>query len=348
VEAGASNYDDRARRADRRDDDADDREADADQRERQIDARERVLDRWEREIAARAAELNILDDVDEQDRQRARVGRERARRQRRDEAEARRDAAIERDIERAQRGDRAQGNPPVGDPSAGDTSGVFARLATALQGSPPLDEVLRRILEAGVETVSGCAAATVALSTNGRLQTAASTAQWAADLDAAQLESGCGPLPNAVDGGMVATAELTSDERWPALSRLRRDGGARGAMSFGLVVGGTGTGVLTMYSDVGEVFDRQALRIGDMLAAHAAMALGRTLERLAYLAQAEAWEHALASRDVIGQAKGILMQQRSVTADEAFHLLRQTSQRLNVKLRDVAQHVVSDRRLPET
>jgi AmiR/NasT family two-component response regulator len=50
---------------------------------------------------------------------------------------------------------------------------------------------------------------------------------------------------------------------------------------------------------------------------------------------------------VIGQAKGILMEQRSVGPDEAFHLLRLASQRLNVKLRDIAAQVVSHRRLPE-
>ena len=89
------------------------------------------------------------------------------------------------------------------------------------------------------------------------------------------------------------------------------------------------------------------MRIGDLLAAHANAALARTLERLTYEAQAEAWQHALASRDVIGQAKGILMEQRSCTADEAFHLLRETSQRLNVKVRVIAEHVVTKRVLPD-
>ncbi len=52
---------------------------------------------------------------------------------------------------------------------------------------------------------------------------------------------------------------------------------------------------------------------------------------------------ALASRDVIGQAKGVLMVVHACSADEAFAMLRELSQRTNVKLRDVAARLVADR-----
>lgn len=50
---------------------------------------------------------------------------------------------------------------------------------------------------------------------------------------------------------------------------------------------------------------------------------------------------ALTSRDLIGQAKGILMASEGVSADEAFDILRRASQRMNVKLRDVAAQLVA-------
>lgn len=50
---------------------------------------------------------------------------------------------------------------------------------------------------------------------------------------------------------------------------------------------------------------------------------------------------ALASRDVIGQAKGILMERSDLTADEAFDEMRVASQRANRKLRDVAEDIVT-------
>jgi AmiR/NasT family two-component response regulator len=45
----------------------------------------------------------------------------------------------------------------------------------------------------------------------------------------------------------------------------------------------------------------------------------------------------LLSRDVIGQAKGILMERLKITPEDAFDLLRRSSQSLNLKLRDVAR-----------
>jgi len=332
--------------ADLREEDADHREADADQRERLIDARERVLDRWEQDLADRAATLNLLDPLEEDRRQHERVRRERQRQQLRADAETRRDAAIERDIGR---GDRMA---QVGGPTAHrsgwerDPSAAFARLAVALLQDPPFEEVLELVLLTAVDTIPGCDGAGVALTLNGRLQSAAATSDWAAALDAAQIDHG-GPLPDAAKGGMVESAALHRDPRWPAFAASPASSAGRGVLSFGLVVGDTGHGVLTLYSQVGVGFGEQASRIGDMLAAHAALALRRTLERVTYLAQSEAWQRALASRDAIGQAKGILMAQRSVGAEEAFDLLRSASQRLNIKLRDVAEHVVAHRRLPE-
>jgi AmiR/NasT family two-component response regulator len=48
---------------------------------------------------------------------------------------------------------------------------------------------------------------------------------------------------------------------------------------------------------------------------------------------------ALASRDVIGQAKGILMERHGIDADEAFERLVRISQTTNTKLHAVAATV---------
>jgi AmiR/NasT family two-component response regulator len=53
----------------------------------------------------------------------------------------------------------------------------------------------------------------------------------------------------------------------------------------------------------------------------------------------EQLNQAVASRDVIGQAKGVLMAQEGIDADEAFERLRKLSQATNVKLREVAKRV---------
>lgn len=55
---------------------------------------------------------------------------------------------------------------------------------------------------------------------------------------------------------------------------------------------------------------------------------------------------AIDSRDVIGQAKGILMERMRLDAEGAFALLRRTSQHLNTKLIEVAEHLARTGELP--
>jgi len=72
---------------------------------------------------------------------------------------------------------------------------------------------------------------------------------------------------------------------------------------------------------------------GRLFAVHAALALAcaRMQEQL---------QEGLRSRDLIGQAKGILVERHSVDAEAAFRALRKTSQDRNVELRDLAARVV--------
>ena len=52
-------------------------------------------------------------------------------------------------------------------------------------------------------------------------------------------------------------------------------------------------------------------------------------------------EQAMASRAVIEQAKGVIMAMRGVPEHEAFEVLRKTSQDRNIKVRVLAQQIVS-------
>lgn len=83
--------------------------------------------------------------------------------------------------------------------------------------------------------------------------------------------------------------------------------------------------------------DQAAEDIGFILAAHASLAAREVGERLTQERLIENLRHALLSRDVIGQAKGMLMERLQTTPDGAFEVLRRSSQLLNIKLRDVAR-----------
>jgi AmiR/NasT family two-component response regulator len=62
--------------------------------------------------------------------------------------------------------------------------------------------------------------------------------------------------------------------------------------------------------------------------------------------QYEELSRAMSMRDLIGQAKGILMERHRVTADEAFALLVRASQRTNTKLTEIARALTETGALP--
>lgn len=100
-------------------------------------------------------------------------------------------------------------------------------------------------------------------------------------------------------------------------------------LAIQLYVTGRDLGALNLHSTHGDAFGNESEQIGLLFAAHAAVAL----------ADVQTDEHlhtALTHRDVVGQAKGILMERYKITAPAAFALLAKTSQDTNTKLYDVA------------
>ena len=89
-------------------------------------------------------------------------------------------------------------------------------------------------------------------------------------------------------------------------------------------------GALDLLAGEESAFTDESEHIGLLLASHAAIAA----------AGAQKLEHAtiaLATRDIIGQAKGILMERFKLTADQAFDVLAKVSQDTNRKLYAVAE-----------
>ncbi|MFL6207037.1 MAG: ANTAR domain-containing protein [Acidimicrobiales bacterium] len=150
-----------------------------------------------------------------------------------------------------------------------------------------------------------------------------------------EAETGEGPCIDAHRTGTTITVEDHSKEtRWPAfIPRCLDEAPVRSGLGVPLTIGDQVIGSLNLYSDQPRRFDEDDLGAAAMFATHAAVAFAAARERITF-------ERALASRDVIGQAKGILMAQSGITADEAFDVLRRASQRMNRRLAEVAQDLV--------
>ena len=320
--------------ADRRDEVADERDRVAETRDRTVDAREAELDEWERRLDARAAELGVSDEGSEVSgsRSEARAGRLQARQDRETAGAERSIAAADRD-EAAKR--RQADAPPT------RLAMVFAGIAEQLYDADSVDDVLLRIAEAAVSTVAGCRMASVTLADRSGYRTAAATDSAAAAVDQVQYQAQEGPCLDAVDAPMVY-AQSFPDKRWPTLAARPTESGVQSVLSYRLAAASSGTadvggGSLNSYGVNPYAFSDTAQEIGLILAAHASVAARAVDERSTLRSLGRDLQQALLSREVIGQAKGILMERLKITPEDAFDLLRRSSQHLNIKLREVAR-----------
>jgi hypothetical protein len=128
---------------------------------------------------------------------------------------------------------------------------------------------------------------------------------------------------------VVQVQDSEADDGDPLLAGL----GLRSALGLRLRADRRRLTVLTVYSRKPRAFDETTVRIGRLLTVHVSLALDSTTER-------EQLTEAMRTRDLIGQATGILMERLDTDAAEAFKSLVRASQRENVKLRDIARRIV--------
>ena len=218
----------------------------------------------------------------------------------------------------------------------GANAETFAEVARALVAQEDVQHTLQKIVDLAVETLDGCDHAGVSFLKQGEVSTPVASDGVSPAVDAIQYETGEGPCLDAIRQHQIfRTGDLSTERRWPRFSeRAQRETGITSMVCFRLFINGDTLGALNLYSKAVDAFDDKATVRGSVFAAHAAIALANALHD-------EQMEEALQSRDVIGQAKGILMAQQGVDADRAFDMLRRASQRLNVKLRDLATDVAA-------
>jgi ANTAR domain/GAF domain len=162
----------------------------------------------------------------------------------------------------------------------------------------------------------------------------AATAQLPIDIDRLQQQFGEGPCVTAAAGESVLCNDLRNAAQWPRFAKSAVTAGVRSVLSFQLYTHGAQSAALNLFGVQPDVFDPDAEALGAMLATHAANALIAHDKELQF-------KSALASRDIIGQAKGMIMERFDVDAVRAFELLTKLSQSSNIRVADVAAEIVA-------
>jgi hypothetical protein len=183
---------------------------------------------------------------------------------------------------------------------------------------------------------------------SGIYTTPTRTDKLADELDQLQYTHDEGPCVEATrtpGAGVVEVPDLTAHSPWPKWSPAATQAGVHCVFSVGLFPTNSPPrlGALNFYSFRPYGLKELDRELAILLASYAATALTATEAVTVAELEAAQLREALRSRDVIGQAKGILMQRQGIDADEAFDILRRTSQDLNVKLAEVAAMLVRRR-----
>lgn len=222
-----------------------------------------------------------------------------------------------------------------GGPGSDQLGVVLGDLARRLQGESGEQGTLDAIVHAAVQTIPGAGYAGVSeIRGRHRIRTTAATSEVVREVDQLQYDADEGPcLSSLYDEVTVRAPDLVGDPRWPRFGAKVAGLGMGSMLSFQLYVTRGNLGALNLYADRTGAFTDESEQVGLLFAAHAAVAMSdaREISQLT---------HALGVRDVIGQAKGILMERHRLTGEEAFALLVASSQQTNVKLLDVARRLV--------
>ena len=210
-----------------------------------------------------------------------------------------------------------------------------AELAKALTPGD-LDETLQRITDAAVELLPDVQMASITIRhRDGSLETAAPTDPLLCDIDAYQYDMREGPCYHAATNEPhVISTNLAADERFPNYGKRAVEAGIRSQAGLRLFDNKGSQGALNLYSHrVGAFGDLEEL--AKLFTHQAAIAIS-------YAREIRGLRDALETRALIGRAIGIVMQRYRMNDQRAFAFLTRLSSHRNVKLKQVAEEIVSE------
>ena len=191
--------------------------------------------------------------------------------------------------------------------------------------------------------IPGAEATSITLLRDDKAFTVAHFGEMALAADELQYAHGYGPCMDAGRGGVLLRVDdMRTEERWPDyVTHVVEATPVRSSLSVPLPYQGSSIGALNNYStQPGAFATPESLRAGLEVAEVVAVAVANADAHHQLGEQARNMRLAMESRAVIEQAKGVLMAQRHVDAEQAFEILREASQRYNRKLRDIALGIV--------
>jgi hypothetical protein len=229
-----------------------------------------------------------------------------------------------------------------------EATDALSELHDAFIGEESIEDALQRVAEMATRSVPDADAVTVSVVTDDEPYTAAATDQRLVSLDQAQYDSSRGPCLEAAHKLTPVRAVIGEHgDLWPEFEAAAREADVRAYLAVPVVLPASDNaearhiGTLNVYSTSATAFDPfdEGLMRLFTTAVSATITSAQRWKRSQR--QVDHLEKALQSRAVIEQAKGVLMAVHTCSADDAFDMLVEQSQRANTKLRDVAAKLLA-------
>ena len=217
-----------------------------------------------------------------------------------------------------------------------DIHAQIARLARELHSyehsGKTIDTLLLAVTRQAVDMLD---AGVTLVDRRGRVRSTAATGPVPTRIDELQGTHQQGPCLQTIrEHTTVRVKDFGSETRWPSfVEDLIVQTPVRSALSVLLYTEDSELGALNLYAEEAGVFDDSVEDMAVALGAHAAIALSAA-------GRSEQFHSALFTRDVIGQAKGIIMERYRIGAGAAFELLPRLSQDTNTPLAQIAHELV--------
>ncbi|MGH2806511.1 MAG: ANTAR domain-containing protein [Actinomycetota bacterium] len=207
-----------------------------------------------------------------------------------------------------------------------------------------ISSTMQRIAELTVHAVEGAEEGSVSLARGDEIVTLGATADVCRQIDELQYETGQGPCLSSIkEHETFRIPDMETDHTWPEFSkRAAAETDIKSMLSFVLDLREGTLGAVNLMSTDKDSFDDDDVATGAIFAAQAAIALANAVQHDTDLKHIEQFEAGLQTRQLIGQAVGLVMAAHRVNADDAFDILVRVSQTSNVKVREIAQRVVDN------
>ena len=220
-----------------------------------------------------------------------------------------------------------------------DLASETADLLSVANASGPRS--LNQLVVLATRQVRGCSAATAGMWRDSEPVLAVASHPDVAELIEAQIESGCGPVLDALAGsGPVGCPDTLTETRWPEYARAALRRGVRCSVTLASRRGAE-TVTLSLFGARPRLLDSAQLDVAELLITLGDTVVGNAADYGDARRVAVQLRTAAESRALVDQATGMLMQALDCTADEALEWLRRTSQKHNVKVADIARRVVN-------